>query len=366
MATANPSNDESNKNFNSRLDAARIQLRSALPSDILRIMEQANRWLQEDPENKGVYALLVEVIQQNPDLRESVDSLIKKMIERGSKAAREAMSALPVSIPNLIAEADNAYYAAEYGKAIKLYQDVLLLDPDNQHASVQFAKAQANRLDRIEEKTKQLPRDAVQWFRQARSYIAANDLNSATTFLNAAIEEARARGVIFFDAEELLANIQNIAKEAQPSVPKIFISYSHIDEKHMKRLDSMLKPYKKQNIFEIWHDREITEGAEWYQDIQNAVNTCDIALLLVSIDFLNSRFIQEEELPRLIQLRKEKGLHIIPIIIRDCPWKSVPILKDLQALPQDGRPIISYSGTNQPDRIWAEIAMRIAEFSKKL
>src|SRR5690606_27428755 len=100
------------------------------------------------------------------------------------------------------------------------------------------------------------------------------------------------------------------------SVPKIFISYSHVDEKHMLRLVSMLKPLEKQGIFHIWHDRAITAGDEWYQEIQNAINTCDLALLLVSIDFLNSRFIQEDELPRLLQLRKERGLRVVPIIVR--------------------------------------------------
>jgi TIR domain len=131
-------------------------------------------------------------------------------------------------------------------------------------------------------------------------------------------------------------------------------------------LVSMLRPLEKQGVFKIWHDREITAGNEWYQDIQNAINTCDLALLLVSIDFLNSRFIQEDELPRLLQLRKEKGLRVIPIIVRHCTWTSVPILKDLQALPKDGRPVISFKGAGQPDRIWTEIVQRIEEVARRL
>jgi hypothetical protein len=146
--------------------------------------------------------------------------------------------------------------------------------------------------------------------------------------------------------------------------PRIFISYSHIDEKFMVRLVSMLKPLEKQGILEIWHDREIKPGNEWYQEIQNAINTCNLALLLISIDFLNSRFIQEDELPRLLQLRKEKGLRVIPIIVRHCTWTSIPILKDLQALPKDGRPVISFKGAGQPDRIWAEIVKKIEEIAK--
>lgn len=148
------------------------------------------------------------------------------------------------------------------------------------------------------------------------------------------------------------------------SAPKIFISYSHADEKHMIRLVSMLRPFEKQGILEIWQDREITPGDAWYQDIQKAMTECQIALLMISIDFLNSRFIQENELPRLLQFRREKGLRIIPIIVRDCPWTSEPILKDLQALPKDGKPIVSFKGVGQPDRIWTEIAKKIEDIAK--
>lgn len=153
-------------------------------------------------------------------------------------------------------------------------------------------------------------------------------------------------------------------KKIATSTPKIFISYSHSDEKHMKRLEAMLKPLEKQGVLAIWNDRGITAGNEWYQDIRNTINTCDLALLLISVDFLNSRFIQEDELPRLLHLRKEKGLRIVPIILRDCMWTSVPILKDLQALPKDGRAVISFKGSGQPDRIWSEIAKSIEELIK--
>ena len=46
------------------------------------------------------------------------------------------------------------------------------------------------------------------------------------------------------------------------------------------------------------------------------------------------------ELPKLFQSRKAKGMRVIPVIIRPCPWQSEPILKDLQALPKDGKAVI--------------------------
>jgi hypothetical protein len=394
-------------------------------------------------------------------------------------------------LQELIEKADNAYYAADYDKAIELYKQALSSGSDNKHVQEQIQKVEFY-LSVKAVKPEDLMAEALQLCKRSRSFIAIGDLDGAKKLLQQAIDIAKEAGVDFIDAKVLLENIKDVAKaaefkkkaydeldkqqwvkaeadlslaidldptdhivqtllphlrslikaqklvwqlsscfgdlmnrskidkeirdileltnetpilsnlwqtvyeahhqffvpvdkgngnadlpEALPDkegnsekketpVPKIFISYSHVDERHMKRLVSMLRPFEQQNIFKIWHDREIKEGDEWYQDIQNAINSCCMALLLVSIDFLNSRFIREEELRRLLELRKEKGLRVIPIIIRECPWKNIPVLKDMQALPKDGRPVNSFQGANQLDHIWAEIAGRIAETSKEI
>jgi hypothetical protein len=180
------------------------------------------------------------------------------------------------------------------------------------------------------------------------------------------LADAYDQKIVQVRGRENKAFLESSDKKIVSHTPKIFISYAHVDERHVKRLVAMLKPYEQQHVLKIWHDREITEGDEWYQEIQKAIISCDIALLLVSIDFLNSRFIQEEELPRLLELRKEKGLRIVPIIIRDCPWSNASVLKNLQALPQDGKPISSFDGTGQPDGIWTRTAWHIAELSKEI
>lgn len=148
--------------------------------------------------------------------------------------------------------------------------------------------------------------------------------------------------------------------------PKVFISYSHRDEKFKDELVTMLIPLQTHGVIEIWQDRRIEEGEEWYQAIQEAMSTCDLALLLVSKHFLASSFISREELPELLQQRKAKGLRVVPIIISECMWQSVPALKDLQALPKDGKAIVSFKGTGGRDIVWTEIAKIIENRAKKL
>lgn len=141
--------------------------------------------------------------------------------------------------------------------------------------------------------------------------------------------------------------------------PKIFISYSHDNERFKDELIKILAPLQNQKIIEIWDDRRIKPGEEWYKAIENAMNDCNIALLLVSKEFLNSRFINEVEIKKLLRRRRNKGLNVVPIIIKACMWQDVDVLKDLQALPTDGEPIANTKSTSGRDRIWTDIGRAI-------
>jgi len=146
---------------------------------------------------------------------------------------------------------------------------------------------------------------------------------------------------------------------------KIFISYSHKDEKFKKELVTMLTGLQRRGIVDAWEDRRIEAGDEWNKSIQDAMNDCDLALLLVSPDYLASRFIQEEEQPKLLQRRQEMQLRVIPIIVRPCKWQSEPVLKDLQALPKDGKAVIKFSkATGDRDQAWADIATVIENYAR--
>jgi TIR domain len=153
---------------------------------------------------------------------------------------------------------------------------------------------------------------------------------------------------------------------AEENAPlKVFISYSHKDEAFKDELVTMLAGLQRRKIVDAWQDRRIEPGDDWYESIQDAMNECDLALLLVSPDYLASRFIQEEEQPKLSQRRQEMQLRVIPIIVRPCTWQSEPVLKDLQALPKNGKAIIRFSKTSgKRDEVWADIAAFIEKRAK--
>lgn len=191
-----------------QLDAVLVQLGSQRPSDVWRGMDQVRQWLTEDPENREVYGLLLDAVKENRELREQVRTLLSEMMQKGSRSAHEAISSLPSGVKDFSADADDAYYAGEYERAIQLYRQVLKLDPENARAKNQIAKAEINRI--TGESDTGLPRAAHQYYRRARSFIAAREVVTAMNLLSAAIEAAHGKDMQFPEAEEALSNMNNL------------------------------------------------------------------------------------------------------------------------------------------------------------
>src|SRR5918993_2592769 len=89
---------------------------------------------------------------------------------------------------------------------------------------------------------------------------------------------------------------------------KVFISYSHADKEWLDRLKRHLKPLVRENSLDLWDDTHIRPGDDWKQEIQNALDTAQVAVLLISADFFVSDFIDEAELPPLLAAAQAGGV----------------------------------------------------------
>lgn len=141
---------------------------------------------------------------------------------------------------------------------------------------------------------------------------------------------------------------------------KIFISYAHRDEEAMRELDKYLGPLERKGEIEIWTDRKILPGQNWKEAIMQALESADLTLLLVSANFLDSNFINDEEIPIAFKRREEAGKHVVPIILNHCLW-DLTDLGSLQAIPKDGRPIADFSN---PAQAWSEVTRSILALLK--
>ncbi len=142
----------------------------------------------------------------------------------------------------------------------------------------------------------------------------------------------------------------------------IFISYSHVDDNYRNELQKHLTSLQHQSIVETWHDRRIISGEEWADRIDDELRQADIILLLISSDFIYSRYCYELEMTEALARHNRKEAVVIPVILRPCHWTGLPFGK-LQAATKDGKPVEKYPSI---DDAFLEITQNIETVAKRL
>jgi WD40 repeat protein len=157
-----------------------------------------------------------------------------------------------------------------------------------------------------------------------------------------------------FDASDPIRAISKLTKsevgETEGYAPQqiredrplqFFVSYAHLDSKLkadlVERLLVRLNNHKSLR-FQYWTDKDILVGSNWSQAIEQAMEACDFAILLVSPEFLSRKFIRDTELPYLYAKKP-----LIPVAVRPLP-KSL----DLRGL--EARQIFFDNGKSYVDK----------------
>src|SRR5712691_9859717 len=142
-----------------------------------------------------------------------------------------------------------------------------------------------------------------------------------------------------------------------PQAIEIFYSYAHEDEALRKELEKHLSSLQQQGFIAGWHDRMISAGTEWEHQIDSHLDTAQIILLLISADFINSKYCYSIEMNRALARHEAGEARVIPIILRPVYWRNMPFGK-LQVLPTDGKPVDSSHWHNR-DEAFANIVEAI-------
>lgn len=117
---------------------------------------------------------------------------------------------------------------------------------------------------------------------------------------------------------------------AADAPPRIFLSYSHRDREWLERLQTMIAPMLRREVLASWSDTEIAAGARWEGEIRGALDHADVAVLLVSPNFLASNFVADVELPYLLEANRTRGVPIVWLYLSECLYDETAI-KDFQA-----------------------------------
>jgi tetratricopeptide (TPR) repeat protein len=143
--------------------------------------------------------------------------------------------------------------------------------------------------------------------------------------------------------------------------PTVFISYSHKDEPWKDRLSPHLKMLQQAGHLEVWEDRQIGYGAEWYDRIKQIMERAAVSVCLISADYLASDFCVKEEIPYLLERRKSEGMLLVPVLLRPCAWKAISWLTLIQMIPRDNQSVaVDFCETY--DVVFAELAESIFDY----
>ena len=109
-----------------------------------------------------------------------------------------------------------------------------------------------------------------------------------------------------------------------------FVSYAHLDSRiattFINCLTEQLAPSGRYD-YALWRDTELLVGDRWHDEIVQALDACQLGLLLISPAFLASDYITRHELPRFVG---NGAKSIIPVML-----KAVSLQRhDLKGLDQ--------------------------------
>ena len=114
-----------------------------------------------------------------------------------------------------------------------------------------------------------------------------------------------------------------------------------------------------------WDDSRIQPGDIWLEEIERALERAQVALLLVSPDFLASDFIRRKELPCLLEAAQNDGLEILWVPLLPCSWKRFRQIEQYQAvIPVN--PTLAEMGEVERDRAMVGITDHIHDLFEQI
>ena len=86
----------------------------------------------------------------------------------------------------------------------------------------------------------------------------------------------------------------------EPTRPTVFVSYCHKDKKYLDEVLPFLEHLELREHIRLWHDRLLGVGEDWYRQLEDQMRDAKVAILLITQNFLASKFCQLEEVPILL------------------------------------------------------------------
>lgn len=117
--------------------------------------------------------------------------------------------------------------------------------------------------------------------------------------------------------------------------------------------------FEQHHLLDVWEDGRIRVGSDWNDEITQAIGTSHVAILLITRESLESKYIINSEFPFLRERQQRNGLIIIPVICEPCDWRSHRWLQKRHC-PNQAKPL-SELLANDRKGFFQKLATEIAE-----
>ena len=154
---------------------------------------------------------------------------------------------------------------------------------------------------------------------------------------------------------QLADRLEEIFTPTVRQANSIFVSYSHEDEEWKSRLCQMLAPFLRDGDLELelWVDDEsIQPGARRHENIQSALKTAGVAVVLVSAPFLASEYVMKYELPEIISAAVDGKLRLFWVYVSHAGYDATE-LESFQAAHDVSQPLYALARPDQDEMLLA-------------
>jgi hypothetical protein len=117
-----------------------------------------------------------------------------------------------------------------------------------------------------------------------------------------------------------------------PAPVRVFVSYAHIDERQLQRLDFILGVLEEQYGLATWRDQRLIAGEEWDERIRERLEEMDIFLVIASQASLVSTYIKNVEMRRAKERHNKGEIEIVAVKLEACACDEDKFLGKLQRL----------------------------------
>ena len=143
---------------------------------------------------------------------------------------------------------------------------------------------------------------------------------------------------------------------------EVFYAFAERDAPLLEQLEHHLSLLERGGLIAPWHKRQISAGREWQMEVDDHLKTASLVLLLISPDFLGSKYCYETEMQQALERQATEQARVIPILLRPVDWQGAPFAH-LQALPTTGKAITAWSNR---DAGWVDVAQGIRRVVEEL